>query len=524
MFHRAPKKNLCVISFSPTLARLVLASEPRRGYLKLAKYLFHLPKGCINEVTGEVEDPSCIIRFLESIKISQKLKPRSVLSLQPDIIIILPSATCYHLTIPLEESDKRLDTQALLKRYSKLLPGDPTKLILAGYADPEELNVKGKRELSIFAARESAVLGYTRLLVDNLCQIQSVFPTQVARFNRILLERPEVTSKRILNLDTSLHGGEITLWDCGAIIASESRAESKERSYGDSSKRVGVEFIGEHPEVIANEVLRFLAKPELLGRAPSEVVITGGHAKLGDLVRRLGEVLRVPVSQTLNKAILPGYTISSDSNDGVAVKTEVFAEVFDDLLGVIIAKYREINLLPRSIMQRRSGLARATWLARPLVYAAGGLIGSLFLYTITALFSCQGNGSEVLKAKDRIAELRSSISAKRGDLERLTAATRSDGGESPVVAQSLAKLGELIPHAVTLSSIVVDKRQLVISGVAHDRGEVSELVERISKNIIQAGAKDYHTPIVTVERLAAVEVEGLSLQEFVLRAVFGGSL
>jgi hypothetical protein len=514
------KINRCVISFSARLVRIVIASERHRGDLKLATYLLNLPKGCINEVTGEVEDPSFILRFLESINISQQLKPRSLLSLKPEITIILPSSTCYHLTMPVDESDKTLDTPALVKRYAKSLPGDSTKLISSGYASPKALSFRATRELSLFAARECAVLGYTRLLGDNICQIQSVIPPQVACFNRILLERSEVISDCILNLDSSSQGDEITLWDSGLIVASESRTEIKERLHGDSSKRVGVEFIGEQPETKAKEVQRFLAKPELLGRSPSEVIITGEHLKKEDLVKRLGDLLRVPVRQTLNRGTLPGYRVSFDSNESVSLNSEVFA----DLLGLIAPKYREINLLPPSIKERRSGMARVTCLARPLIGAAVCVIVSLLLTTITALFSCQGMGSEILKAKERIAKLRSSIDARQGDLVGLKDAKRIAGGEALVVAESLASLGELTPSAVTVSSIVVDKRQLVITGVARDRAQVSEFVDRIGKNANRKGGQNNHPPSVAVERVAFVELEGLSLQEFVVRAVFVGDL
>jgi hypothetical protein len=520
MLPRVAKINHCVISFSATLVRIVIASERHRGDLKLATYLLNLPKGCINEVTGEVEDPSFILRFLESINISQQLKPRSLLSLKPEITIILPTSTCYHLTIPVDESDKTLDTQELVKRYSKSLPGDATKLISSGYANPKALSFRAKRELSIFAARECAVLGYTRLLGENICQIQSVIPPQVACFNRILLERSEVISDCILNLDTTLQRHEITLWDSGVIVASENRAEIKDRLHGDSSKRVGVEFIGEQPEIKAKDVLRFLAKPELVGRSPSEVIITGGDAKIEDLVKRLGDLLRLPVSQSLNQGILAGYRVSFNSNESVTVISEVFA----DLLGVITPKYREINLLPPSIKERRSGIARIICLARPLICAAVCVLVSFLLSTITALFSCQGMGSEILKAKERLAELRSSISAGRGDLVRLKDAKRIADSEGLVVAESLASLDELTPSAVTVSSIVVDKRQLVITGVARDRAQVSELVDRIGNSANLKGVQNNHPPSVTVERVAFVELEGLSLQEFVVRAVFVGDL
>jgi hypothetical protein len=488
----------------------------RRGEVEIVSHLFSLPKGCINELTGEVEDPSFIVSFFKSIQLQERLRASSLLSLKPDISLILPAAVCYHVNIPIDEGDRILDTPALLRKYSRSLPGDVTKLILSGYASAKDLAVKANGELSVFAARERAVRGYIRLFEEHLVQVVSVLPPQVARYNRILHEFPASASGRILNIHIAPYGGEISLWDCGVMISSESRAESMQRYHREGSKGVAVEFIAEHPEAVEREVLRFLEKAEIRGRNPSEVFITGEPPRSADLSKILRSRLLVPVRLAKAQGDLLGYKSSIARNQIAAEDTEAFA----DLLGVIRPKYREINLLPQAIRERRIALARASRLARPLVCALGCALIGLSLSIISIVFSCRGVNDAILRVDERIAQLRGSLKARQGELKGLLDAEKINAGECRLVAHSLARVGEIVPEAMTVSSLVVDRRQWVITGVARDRGQVSEFVERIGNRVNRAEVDGPAHSTVTLERLGLVDVEGMSLQEFVLRAVF----
>lgn len=173
----------------------------------------------------------------------------------------------------------------------------------------------------------------------------------------------------------------------------------------------------------------------------------------------------------------------------------------------------DINLVPEIVIQARITRRRARNLL--LFVCVSGLTSIGAVVCRETVLTLRGhNGQVVQKLTAEIEALRTRVSTLRRDVDQyelhIGAAYNLRASQNSMT-ERLALIPSLIPPHVTLSSLQLNRHQLVLTGVASERAVVGDLVSNLSGGAL--------TGEVSVERLKDVSVERHVLQEFLVRMV-----
>jgi Tfp pilus assembly protein PilN len=133
-------------------------------------------------------------------------------------------------------------------------------------------------------------------------------------------------------------------------------------------------------------------------------------------------------------------------------------------------------------------------------------------YVVQCIGGADAERREALSTE--ISSMRQAILTRQRQVERqeLKAKQRDDVQAARVwVSRQMMDIASLIPTNVTLSSLRLSERQIILAGVASKRSDVGELVSALRS--------DDHTMDVSVEILRDVGMQRQMFQEFVIRVV-----
>jgi hypothetical protein len=170
-----------------------------------------------------------------------------------------------------------------------------------------------------------------------------------------------------------------------------------------------------------------------------------------------------------------------------------------------------INLMPQAAIEARRARSRACTLL-----AVFATIGTTWIALTGAAslvqFIGDGDAQQVSTLTAEIQSMQRSLEQYRRDVkeEELHAQERSSLRLAMFwVHQQVMKIVTSIPQRVTLSSLRVRERQIILAGVAGTRADVGHLVSALR------GAGYNHD--ISVESLRDITIERQTFQEFVIR-------
>ena len=170
-----------------------------------------------------------------------------------------------------------------------------------------------------------------------------------------------------------------------------------------------------------------------------------------------------------------------------------------------------INLVPEIVIQARNARSRARNVLLVVGLVCVTSVGVLFSQKIMFIFSSHdGPLTERLVAE--LEALRETIDVHRRDVnqyELQVGKVRALRASQTEIARRLTDIPHLIPQHLTLSSLQITERQLILAGVASERSVVGELVSNLRS--------DTPSGEISVERLKDVNVERHVLQDFLIR-------
>ncbi len=170
-----------------------------------------------------------------------------------------------------------------------------------------------------------------------------------------------------------------------------------------------------------------------------------------------------------------------------------------------------INLIPERIIEAKQARSRARKLLTILMMLV--IAGAIFACG-GYLVRCIGDVDEQkrLALSNDITLMQETLLKRQRDIkaEELRAKQRNSTQASKVrVSQQMMELVSFIPKHITLSSLRIGDRQMVLSGVASKRSDVGELVSALRS---QGQAAN-----VSIETLRDIALHRHTFQEFVIR-------
>lgn len=342
-------KHFFGIEFSSSWIRVASARATKAGTISVRVSRVPLQAGSINESSGAIEDSAKLrdaLRWGLSVIDGQ----RGVGALS----IVVPSPLCYSTSFFAPGYLRHATHSELKVAYPVDLPGDSASLLVDLHAG--QPNSHGERSVMLLAARRSAIEGYMRLFEGREWLIGVITTGAVARFNRWKLQHDTVSSQVALICSTDADARELSVWDRGVLVASESRGwGNRSRAWVSESAR-GSSRDAERTAAVASEIVTIIKQRSQTER-PIECVLFGGglrtcrqlHEQIARATGILCEASAAVVavqSMELSSSISPSAKCQIHSHEQDTDRGE-----FDDVIG---------SLAP-TIVALRAKKRRARW-------------------------------------------------------------------------------------------------------------------------------------------------------------------
>jgi hypothetical protein len=339
-------RHLVSIAFTPSWLRVahIEVSTPRAVKLRGSVARRHsvdlhevpLPVGCINRNSGAIEDLSAL---QDAMKVSGSLYLHERRCLE--LFVVIPQMLCYRAFFAVPADLACASLKDVLVQYPLELPGDRSMLVTAAHAHAP---CKDRtRSAMVLAARSSALEEYVRLFQGLEWSLSGITTGEIARYNRWHLQRPGISSQVVLMCSSDTDSYELSVWDCGVLIASESRRfEQGERARGPGNA-VGSQPLGAHREQLAHDISALIDRYRELERPIEVIVFGGGLSRERELLDSLsgssGASCEVSCEVDRYMQILD----RSATGCGPGLRNTTALGLFDDAIGAIAPRMLSVN-------------------------------------------------------------------------------------------------------------------------------------------------------------------------------------
>jgi hypothetical protein len=316
------------IVFTPSWLRVAQAEMSRDRVYAVRLDAVPLPVGCINENSGALEDSEMLRDVIHSI-------PGTVLHHREDgeIFVVIPQLLCYRTSFVAPAGFAQASIKEILAAHPIELPGDRSSLVVD--ASAHAVSIAGARAVMVMAARRSSVEAYARLFKDREWCLGGMTTGEIARYNRWRLQCRSLSSDVALVCSADIDSQELSLWDRGVLIASDTRCwyQRERRSFDgnvDTEKPLGATT-----DRIAKAVANMIERANAVARPITQILFGGSLTNLRQLHERVHRLtgIQYEVSQRVDRYMK--ITQPTDDLCGLRIQGAQEQGLFDDALGAI---------------------------------------------------------------------------------------------------------------------------------------------------------------------------------------------
>lgn len=321
-------RRLLGIVFTPSWVRVAFADLSKDCDSSVRVYGVPLPVGCINEDSGAVEDSSALEQAMRAVPCINRRYFR-----QGSVFLVVPQLLCYRTAFIVPAKYSSAPLQRLIEENVADLPGDRSSLIVSAYThDPR----RGEpQRVMVIAARRLAIEAYTRLFGGDAWCIGGITTGEVARFNRLRLHWSELDSKVALVCGADTESWELSVWNRGVLLASDTRYWRERDRAACGGKRVNVENLDEQFEHIARAIIKSI-ESQRDSLMPVECVCFGGLLReRKDLQERISAMSGVAHHTSTTGSLFAGATREDVGRDSMRSRAIDDNGLFDDAIGAI---------------------------------------------------------------------------------------------------------------------------------------------------------------------------------------------